>query len=68
MEGNQDLDLFFQSAKRMDGLLAILRLFNIISVISERWEGDKNVKLCAIEPRCLLGKISASSGSRNWAC
>ena len=39
--------------------------FNVLcssfSVISERWEGD-NERLCAIEPRFMVGKASGSTG------
>ena len=41
--------------------LAILRIFNSISVISGRWTGD-NEKLCATEPRLQLERSPPRAG------
>ena len=38
-----------------------LVVFNSISVISERWEGD-NGRLCAMKPRLLLERFQPGAG------
>ena len=45
----------------MDGWVRVLRLFNSISVISRRWEGEHE-RLCAMKRRLGSGRISPPAG------
>ena len=46
----------------MDGWVRVLRPFNSTSVISRRWEGEHDERLCAMKRRLGSGRISPPAG------